>query len=168
MTSTEGASAQEGASPQVREAVTTIQEKAETTTLALKDQASDRMRSEIDSRSSQVSEQLTPIAEALRKGAEQLNSEGNGSSAQLAARAAEQTDRLAGYLRRVDGESLVGDLEDVARSRPWLVASAGVVAGFVSSRFLKASSARRAERRTVRTVGGSPAAAAGHDLVRSS
>lgn len=159
MTATESASPRREVSEQAQEAVTTIQEKAQGTALDLQDQASVRVQSEIDSRTTQMSETLTPIADALRKGAEQLETEGKGSSAQLAGRAAEQTDRLASYLRRANGNSLVGDIEDAARSRPWLVTGVGVAVGFVSSRFIKASSARRSESRFLPAVGtGAPSA----------
>ena len=38
---------------------------------------------------------------------------------------------------------MLTDLERFARRRPWVTAGAGVLAGFVASRFVKASADRR-------------------------
>jgi len=150
--STRSAAREEGgdASEKAQEAVTTIQEKAQETAVELKDQASGRIRTEIDTRTTQISEQLVSINEALRKGAEHLQAEGKQTGAQAAHRAADETERLARYLRRVNSDTLVDDLERAARSKPWLVTGLSAVAGFVSSRFLKASAERRAESRASR------------------
>jgi hypothetical protein len=84
------------------------------------------------------------MAQALRRSGEQLSSEGNGQQAAgLAEGAADRIERLGGYLERTSGAELVRDMEDFARSRPWIVAGMGLVAGLAASRFLKASSERR-------------------------
>ena len=60
---------------------------------------------------------------------------------------AERSDRLGAYLTRTDGDGLLRDVEDFARRQPWLVVGAGAVAGFLTARFVKASSDARYRQR---------------------
>lgn len=83
------------------------------------------------------------MAGDVRSVAEELPNQGKQRPAELAERAAERAERLGGYLHRSDGERILGDVEDFARSRPWAVAAGGLALGFAASRFLKASSGRR-------------------------
>jgi hypothetical protein len=50
-------------------------------------------------------------------------------------------------MKESDGDRILGDVEDFARSNPWAVAAGGLALGFVASRVLKASSSRRYEER---------------------
>jgi ElaB/YqjD/DUF883 family membrane-anchored ribosome-binding protein len=110
-------------------------------------EAADRMRVEVDRRSTELGEHGQSLAEALRRSAEQLQGEGKEMPARLTQRAADQLERPSRYLRDADADRLLGELEDLARSRPWLAGSVGALVGFVASRFLKASSNRRYESR---------------------
>jgi ElaB/YqjD/DUF883 family membrane-anchored ribosome-binding protein len=105
------------------------------------------MRVEVDRRSTELGEHGQSLAEALRRSAEQLQGEGKEMPARLAQRAADQVERPSRYLRDADADRLLGELEDLARSSPWLAGSVGALVGFVASRFLKASSNRRYESR---------------------
>ena len=65
--------------------------------------------------------QARKIAQALRRSGEQLSNEGNGQQvAGLVEGAADQLERLGGYLERTSGVELVRDIEDFARRRPGL------------------------------------------------
>ena len=55
---------------------------------------------------------------------------------------AERTERLGGYLSSANSDRLLRDVEGFARRQPWLMAAAGATAGFLASRFLKASGSR--------------------------
>ena len=46
-----------------------------------------------------------------------------------------------------DADKILSDVEDAARKNPWAVVAGGVALGFAASRFLKASSSDRYERR---------------------
>ena len=128
---------QSGMQEMAQDAVAQAQEKAE----ELKGRGGERLRSEVDRRSTDAGEQAAQLADALRKSAHELE----GTPATLAYRAADRIESLGGYLRASDADRLLGDVERTARERPWLAGGVGLVAGFVASRFLKASSDRRYE-----------------------
>jgi hypothetical protein len=56
---------------------------------------------------------------------------------------ADRGERLGTYLVGADGQRLLRDVEGFARRQPWLIAGAGALAGFLTSRFVKASSGNR-------------------------
>jgi hypothetical protein len=60
--------------------------------------------------------------------------------------AADRLEQLGGYLERVDGRSMLDDVERFARTRPWVVAGVAAAAGFAASRVLRASSESRYDR----------------------
>lgn len=108
----------------------------------LKAQAGERVRSELDSRSTQAGEALQGTGEALRRTGDQLRQEGKDVPAQVTGYLAERTERLGGYLSTASSDRLLRDVEGFARRQPWLLAAAGATAGFLTSRFLKASASR--------------------------
>ena len=116
-----------------------VQEK----TQQVKGQAGTRLRDEADRRSTQAGEQVIPVADALRSTGEQLRSQEKEPLAKLADGAAERVERLGTYLRDSDGDSLLRDVENFGRQRPWIAGLGGAAIGFFASRFLKASSSRR-------------------------
>jgi hypothetical protein len=109
-------------------------------------QAQVKLRDQIDQRSTQLGEQVTASASALRFGADELYRQGNHAAADATQRAAAQAERLGSYLQATDAHSLLADAEDVARRNPWAVVVGGVLAGGVAARLLKASSSRRFEQ----------------------
>lgn len=108
-----------------------------------KTQTRERLREQIDTRSTQAGEQMTGTASALRRTSEQLRSENSGQQAKIVDQIAERVDRLGRYLSETDGERLLNDVERFARKQPWLIAAGGSMLGFVAARFTKASSSRR-------------------------
>src|SRR5215212_5014183 len=111
-----------------------------------KDQASSRVREQLDSRSTQVGEQATSIATAVRRASEQLRQEGQQGPARLLEQGADRVEQAGSWLREKDGDTMLRDVEDFGRRRPWVIAAGAAVAGFAASRFLGASSRRRYER----------------------
>ena len=84
------------------------------------------------------------MAQVLRQSGGQMREEGQGQQvASFADSAADQIERLGGYLEQTSGNELLRDVEQFARRRPWIVAGFGLVAGLAGSRFLKAWSERR-------------------------
>ncbi len=120
-----------------------VQEKAQ----VVKSQAGGRLREQVDQRSTQLGEQTQSLAGTVRQTAEQLRNQGNDRHAQVAEQAADRVERMGSYLRDSDGDKILGDVEDFARRRPWVVGGAGALLGFIASRFLKASSGQRYESR---------------------
>jgi ElaB/YqjD/DUF883 family membrane-anchored ribosome-binding protein len=123
------------------QAIEKTQEKAQD----VKGQISAKARTEIDARSTQLGEQVASVVQALRQTGEQLQGEGNETGGKAVRAVADRAERLGDYLRDSNADRFTGDIESFGRRRPWGVAGIGAVAGFMASRFLKASAANRYE-----------------------
>jgi hypothetical protein len=131
----------EQAKERLEEGAQQIQDKAS----EAKTRTRDRLREQIDTRSTDTGEQMTSTASALRQTAQQLRTEQRGPQAKVLEQIADRAERLGRYLTETDGDRLLRDVERIARRRPWLVAGGGTVLGFLAARFTKASSNRRYE-----------------------
>jgi hypothetical protein len=112
----------------------------------------DRVRSEVDKRTTTAGEQVAAVGRTMREMSEHLRSDGGDLPARLSDGIADGAERLGGYLRESDAETIVGDVEDFGRRQPWVMLTAGLAVGVAAARFLKASSRRRHERRSRGTV----------------
>jgi ElaB/YqjD/DUF883 family membrane-anchored ribosome-binding protein len=141
-----------------------VKEKAQEAT----DKARSTLRDQVDSRSTQAGEQISQQAGDLRSLSQELRNQGKDGPARLAEQAADRAERVGGYLTQSDADRILRDAEDFGRANPWAVIAGGLAVGFLSSRFLKASSSDRyhsrgqlqppAERFTREPhVGGAPA-----------
>jgi ElaB/YqjD/DUF883 family membrane-anchored ribosome-binding protein len=119
------------------------QEQISTKAQELGEDASFQVREQVDQRSSQAGEQVQAMGHALHSGVQQLRSEGKDVPARLMAQVAERADDLGAYLQSAQADQILGDVERFARRRPWVTAGVGLFAGFVASRFVKASADRR-------------------------
>lgn len=120
-----------------------VQEKAQQAA----EQARSRLQDQVEQRSTQVGEQVSSSAQALRTTAERLREEGQDAPAKAAEQLAGHAEKVGGYLRESDADRILRDVEDFARRQPLAVVGIGLFAGFAASRFLKASSRSRYERR---------------------
>jgi flagellar capping protein FliD len=102
-------------------------------------QAKDRAAAEVDARSTQAGEQIGAQAEAIDGVAEELRRQGKDGPAKIAEQASERVKGVADHLQQADGESLVSAAADIARENPAAAAAAGVAAGFVAGRVIKAA-----------------------------
>jgi len=102
-----------------------------------------QIREQLDQRSTQAGEQLQSIGKTLQSGANQLRSEGKDVPARVVEEVARRADDVGGYLQSAEADRILGDIEGFARRRPWLTAGVGALAGFLASRFVKASGSRR-------------------------
>jgi ElaB/YqjD/DUF883 family membrane-anchored ribosome-binding protein len=105
----------------------------------LRQQGSQKLQEQLDHRSTDVGTQAVSVAEALRGTTGDLREQGNEGAAGLAEQAAEKIEQLGHYLERMDGQSLMQDVQSFARRRPWALAGIGLVAGMIGARFAKAS-----------------------------
>ncbi len=110
-------------------------------------QAKGRVRDQVDQRSTEAGERVGGVAQDMRSVGDELRKQGKDQPAKLAEQAAERAESLGDYLQRSDGDTILRDLEDFGRNRPWAVIAGGLVLGIAASRFLKASSSRRYETR---------------------
>jgi len=113
-------------------------------------QARGRARDQIDQRSTQAGEQLSSIAQAVRKSGDELRSQDQQGPARAVDRVSEQAERLSGYLKESDADRILRDVEDFARRQPWALAAGAFVVGLLGSRFVKASSSRRYEEQATK------------------
>ena len=108
-------------------------------------QARRGLRDQVDTRSTDAGHRVSGVAQDVREVADQLRGQGKDQPARLAEQAAQRADSLGEYLKRSDGDTILRDVEDFGRSRPWALVAGGLALGFAASRFLKASSSRRYE-----------------------
>jgi hypothetical protein len=106
-------------------------------------QARDRVRTEVDRRSTTAGEQAGSAAQALRRASDQLRQDGNEPVARGIEQAAQRVDRAGSWLRESDGDRILRDVEDFGRRNPLAVVAGGLALGFAASRLLKASSRDR-------------------------
>jgi ElaB/YqjD/DUF883 family membrane-anchored ribosome-binding protein len=105
--------------------------------------AQDRIREQVDTRSTEAGHQVDSVGQAMRTAGEQLRGQGNELPAKVAEQLAQRAEQLGGYLRESDADRILGDLENFARRQPWVVAAMGLALGVAGARFLKASGRRR-------------------------
>lgn len=105
--------------------------------------AQDKLRDELDQRSTKAGETAADTAKDLRTVGEELRKQGKETPARIADKAAEQTERLGSYLKEADGDRMLSDIEDFGRRRPLAVLGGGMIVGIAAARFLKASSRDR-------------------------
>ena len=111
-------------------------------------QAQEKLRDQLNERSSQAAAKITEQAADMRSVSETLRDQGKHGPARAADRIAGYAENVGGYLRDKDSDQLLADMEDFGRRQPWAVAAGGLTLGFIASRFLKASSSRRYQTRT--------------------
>jgi hypothetical protein len=124
-------------------------------------QAQARVREQVDQRSSQLGDQADQHASDLRSVSAALRDQGKDRPAQAVERLAGYAEQAGRYLRDTDADSLLSDAEDFGRRKPAAVAAAGLAAGLIASRFLKASSSRRYSARRSSPPGSSSVVAGG-------
>jgi len=120
-----------------------VKEQVQDAAAQAKGQTMERLRGQLDSRSTQVGEQLSSTAQAVRRAGAQLREEGKEGPAKIMEGLAARGERLGGYLERADGDQLLGDVEGLGRKQPWLFVGGSAILGFLAARFLKASSDSR-------------------------
>jgi hypothetical protein len=122
-------------------------EKAQEAAGTAKAKAGSQLRSQVDQRSTDAGHRVGGIASDVRAVSDSLREQGKDQPAKLAEQAADRAERLGSYLKESDADRILGDVEDFGRRQPWVVIAGGVALGLVASRFLKASSAERYEKR---------------------
>jgi hypothetical protein len=133
----------DGAANQAQEKAQEVASQAQEKAREAAGQARGRMRDQVDQRSTQLGERVNSSASDVRSVAEELRNQGKDAPARYVEQAADRAERLGGYLHDSDGDRILGDVEDFARSNAWAVALGGLALGFAASRMLKASSSER-------------------------
>lgn len=116
-----------------------VQEKAQEAT----QQARGKLRDEVDTRSTEIGQQVSGTSEAIREAASQLREKGQDAPARATEQAAEKMEQAGRWLTESDADRILGDVENFARRQPWAVLAGGLAVGFAASRFLKSSGQQR-------------------------
>ena len=132
-----------GTAQQVKE----LASEAKDETKKMAEQARDHVQELVGRQKDQAAERLGGLAGALREAAHKLQ-EGDqgGDFGRYVDRAAQQVDRLSGYLRDKDLGGFVRDTESFARRRPEVFLGGTLLAGLMLARFLKSSAPERYDR----------------------
>ena len=121
-----------------------VKERVQDVAVQAKEKTRFQFEEQVDTRTTDLGEQLSSTARAFRRTGTQLRQEGgNDRAAGVIEAVADRGERLGTYLVGADGQRLLRDVEDFARRQPWLIASAGALTGFLAARFVKASSGNR-------------------------
>ncbi len=112
----------------------------------LKDTARGVVMDQIDRRSTDLGNTVGEHVANLRNVSESLRSQGHDHTARLVDMAAERAYSVSAYLTNTDGDRMVHDLEQLARSQPLATAAVGLIAGLTAARLLKSAAAERYER----------------------
>ncbi len=134
-----GANDAEGATTQVAEAGRELAGEAKAAGERLTGEARERVRTEVDRRSTTAGERVQDAAVDVRGVAEHLRGRGREGPARIADEAAERIERFAAYLRDSDTDTIVADARDFGRRRPAAVVAGAAVLGIVAGRLVKAS-----------------------------
>ena len=141
----------DGAAAQAQEKAQEVAGQAKEQAQQAAGQAKQQVRTQVDQRSTQAGQQITEQASDIRTVGQKLREEGKDKPAKVADQAAERIERVGSYLEHSDADRILSDVEDFARQRPWAVVAGGMFAGFLASRFLKASQSDRFQQRQTGT-----------------
>ncbi len=109
-------------------------------TSGLVEQAKNAAETRVSGQVSAASDGLQHAALAIRQSGQSLREQDQTQIATLADTAAEQVERVAGYLQGRDARQLMGDVEGMARREPVLFVTGGLALGLLAARLLKSSS----------------------------
>jgi hypothetical protein len=129
-----------------------------------REQTRDRVRTEVDRRSTEAGQQVSDTAQAMRRVGETLREEGKDGPAKAAQQAAGQAERAGRWLQESDADRILRDVEDFGRRKPWAVALGGLALGIAAARFMKASSSDRYRSLDTNGAGSPRGRASGQEL----
>ena len=103
------------------------------------DQARDGIKTQVLERKKHFVGELDSVSQTLRQTGERLHEENHGVAGQYVEMAADQMQRVSGYLQARNPDQLVGEVESFARRQSGLFLAGAFGLGFLATRFLKSS-----------------------------
>ncbi len=114
--------------------------------------ASDRLKTEVNARSSRLAVELKAFAVSMRMSSQSLREQGHDSQADIVDDVASRADRLASRLATSDSDDLVEDAKRLlreaaafARQEPLLVIAGALTLGLLAPRLFRAATASSSE-----------------------
>jgi hypothetical protein len=105
-----------------------------------------------DQAKQQAAQGLNQLASTVRRVSTDMQTD-QPMIANVANTAADQTERIASFLRDTDAREIVRTVEDVARRQPLLFVGGGFLLGLAASRFLKAAGGGGSSQGSYRSYG---------------
>lgn len=124
---------------QIKDTASQVKDETKQRVSGVAAQAQEQVTSRIATQKDTTAESLTGVAQALRQTGQQLRDKDQVGMTEYIDQAAEQVERLSGYLRSNDLGQLMGDVEQFARRQPTLFLGGAFVLGLIGARFLKSS-----------------------------
>lgn len=124
---------------QLKDTAAQAKEQAQQKAGELAAKAQEQVAARVSTQKDSAAQSLSGVAQALRQTGQQMRGQDDLGVTGYIDQAAEQVERLSGYLQRNDLGRLVGDVERFARRQPALFLGGAFVAGLVGARFLKSS-----------------------------
>jgi len=115
---------------------------AKETISSVASQAGGKVTEQLDTQRDRAASNLGSVAQALRQTSDQIRDQNESGALpvhQYVASAADQLERVSGYLRNTDVRQMVGDVERFARRQPGLFLGGAFLLGVLGARFLKSS-----------------------------
>ena len=104
-----------------------------------KDKAGEQLTSQLDAQKERAVGSIGGVASALRDAGRSLRSHETGMPTEYVDKAADQIERLTGYVKNRTIGQLAGDLERFARREPAIFLGGAFTVGVLAGRFLKSS-----------------------------
>lgn len=140
--SASGQSTHEDVRQRMSAAATEVQSAVRQQAESLKRDAQDRSKEFLEDKKNFAAGELSDVAEALRSSASSLRQKQHDQAGRYVNLAADSIEHFAGLLRQKDVVGLAQDAGELARRQPGAFLGGAVAAGFLLSRFLKASAQR--------------------------
>lgn len=86
-----------------------------------------------------LADRIAHYADVTRDVCDLLRRRGEAQPAYLLEKTLARFDSATAYLRSADGTQLYGDMREMTRGRTWMVAGAGLIAGLLAARAIRAS-----------------------------
>jgi len=99
--------------------------------------AGDQVKTQLSTQKDRATDGLQGIVEVIRQTGKSLKDQNYDSAGQLADTAADQIERISGYLQGHDVEQLMGEVQSFARSQPAVLLGATFALGFLAARLIK-------------------------------
>lgn len=141
------------ATDKVKESSTRIAEQARQYAGDMASQLKESSRTMFDQRKETAVGQVDNVANVIRSTASQLHGQGQDQVAQYVEMLADQLETLSTRLREKDLDTLIDDVQSVARRAPGTFFIGAVAAGFLLARFIKSSSERYQQQQLELTEG---------------
>ena len=126
-------------------------------------QVQQRAGAQINRQKEAAAEQVSQVANSVRRIRETLSQQDNGPLARYAAdysdMAANRLEQLSHYIREKDPKQLLDDVQNFGRRRPALLLGGAFLLGFAGARLIKSSMDTTALQRNIPTPGGTSYAA---------